>query len=124
MGLNWYFFGAIMYITQYGGRETGSSYNFGPMADINVISSVSAMFSEVAVTMQHRVSSYFIKIYEKFNMAADLAAAILNSPASILNFLKITMKEHNVRCGIMTATPENMLITLETTSLSAIGPKL
>lgn len=55
---------------QYGGRETGSSYNFGPVADRNVISSVTTMFSRVVVTMQYRPSWNFIKIYVKYNMAA------------------------------------------------------
>ena len=55
---------------QYGGRETGSSYNFGPVADRNVISSVTTMFSKVVVTMQYRLSRNFIKIYVKYNMAA------------------------------------------------------
>ena len=48
--------GTIMCENQYGGRETGSSYNFGPVADRNVISSVTTMFSNVVVTMQYRPS--------------------------------------------------------------------
>ena len=47
------FCGTIMYANQYVGRETGSSYNFGPIADRNVISNVTTMFSGVAVTMQY-----------------------------------------------------------------------
>ena len=34
------FLGTILYANQEGGRETGSSYNFGPAADRNVISNV------------------------------------------------------------------------------------
>ena len=30
-------FGIVMYVNQYGGRETGSSYNFGPVAARNLI---------------------------------------------------------------------------------------
>jgi len=38
------FCGAIVYVNQYDGRETGSSYNFGLTADRNVISNVTTMF--------------------------------------------------------------------------------
>jgi len=67
-------------------RQTGSSYNFYPIEDRNVVSSATAMFSGVAVTMQHRLPSIFIEIYEKFNMAAGFVAAILSLPAAMLNF--------------------------------------
>ena len=59
-----------MYVNQYGGRETGSSYNIGSGADRNVISNVATMFSGMAVTMQYRPSWNFIEIYVKYNMAA------------------------------------------------------
>ena len=65
-------FGIIMYVNQYGGRETGSSYNFWPVAGRNVISNATTMFSGVAVTMQYRLSCNFIEIYVKFNMAAAI----------------------------------------------------
>ena len=41
-------FGILMYVNQCGGRETGISYNFGPVAGRNVISSANTMFSGVA----------------------------------------------------------------------------
>ena len=63
---------------QYGGRQTRSGYNFGPIADKNVVSSATTMFSGIAVTMQHRPPSNFIEVYEKFSMAANFVAAILN----------------------------------------------
>ena len=109
---------------QYGGRQTGSSYNFGSKADRNVVSSVSTMFSGVAVTMQYRPSCYVVDIYLKFNMAATKKAAILNIPTAILNFSYISMKMLQSRYCIVTATPENMVLALEITFLSAIGPKL
>ena len=62
---------------QYGGRQTGSGYNFGPIADKKVVSSATSKFSEIAVTMQHQLPSNFIEIYEKFYMAAGFVAAIL-----------------------------------------------
>ena len=61
-----------MYVNQDGGRETGSSYNFWPVAGRNVISNATTMFSGVAVTTQYRLSSNFIEIYVKFNMAAAI----------------------------------------------------
>ena len=70
--------GAIMCINQYGGRETGSSYNFVPMADRNVISNVTTMFSDVAITMKHCPSCHFIDIYLKFSIVAMKPVAILN----------------------------------------------
>jgi hypothetical protein len=63
---------------QYGGRQTGSSYNFGPIADRNVVSSATAMFSGVVVTMQYRLPSNFVGICVKFNMAATKQAIVLN----------------------------------------------
>ena len=48
-------FDIIMYVNQYGGRETGSSYNVGPVAGKNLISNASTMFSGVAVSMQYRL---------------------------------------------------------------------
>ena len=72
-------FGTIMYVNQNGGCETGSSYNFGSGADRNVITNVTAAFSWVAVTMQHRLPSNLIEIFGKFSMAAGFVAAILIS---------------------------------------------
>jgi len=77
-GIKVIFFGTVMYVNQYGGRETGSSYNFGPISDRNVVSSATTMFSRVAVIMQYRSSCYFVEIYVKFNMAVAKPAAILN----------------------------------------------
>ena len=64
--------GIIMYVNQYGGRETGSNYNFCSVAGRNVISNATTMFSGVAVTMQYRLSCNFIEIYVKFNMTAAI----------------------------------------------------
>ena len=59
--------------------QTGSSYNFGPITDRDVVSSATTMFSGVAVTMQHQLRCRFVDIFEKFKMAANefyLAGAI------------------------------------------------
>jgi len=55
-------FGIVMYVNQYGGRETGSSNNFWPIAGRNVISNAATMFSGVTITMQYRLSCSFIEI--------------------------------------------------------------
>ena len=70
-------FGIIMYVNHYGGRETGSSYNFRPVADRNVISNAITIFSGVAVTMQYRLSCNFIEINVKFNMAFAIQCGLL-----------------------------------------------
>ena len=66
--------------------QTGSSYNFGPITDRDVVSSATTMFSGIAVTMQHQLRCHFVDIIEKFKMAANefyLAAA---KSAAISNF--------------------------------------
>ena len=66
-----------MYINEYGGRETGNSYNFGPVAGRNVISNATTIFSGVAVIMQYRLSCIFIEIYVKFSTAATIQCELL-----------------------------------------------
>jgi len=66
--------------------QTGSSYNFGPIADRDVVSSATTMFSGVAVTMQHQLSCHFVDIFEKFKMAANEFYLSGAKSAAISNF--------------------------------------
>jgi hypothetical protein len=55
---------------QYGGLETGSSYNFGCISDRSAIPSASTTFSRMANAMEHRPTSNNAGVYAKSNMAA------------------------------------------------------
>jgi hypothetical protein len=70
-------FGTLTYINQYGGRETGSSYNFGSAGDRNVISNGPTMFSRVVVTMKYRPLWNFIEFYVKYNMGTNKPEVVI-----------------------------------------------
>ncbi len=108
-------FGILMYVNQYGGRETGSSYNFWPVAGRNVISSATTMFSGVAVTMQYRMSCNFIEIYVEFNMAADMQCGLLpvcRPPSWIVGDVTSSPVQRNVtmECLIIRTVENRMII--------------
>jgi len=119
---------------QYGCCQTGCSYNFGVTADRSLVSSANTMFSGVAITMQYGQSWNLIEIYVEFNIAAAKPEIVITLDlyqidawffvAAILNFTYIWIHLAGGRYCNVTATPENMVLALETRLLSAICPKL
>ena len=67
---------------QYGGLETGSSYNFGCISDRSAIPSASTMFSRMANAMEHRPTSNNAGVYAKSNMAAAKPEVVITGVVS------------------------------------------